>query len=121
MNLGLGLGNWDLGFSTVWASLNKVGPKKRKKINYFWLFQVFAAMFQANMREREEGRVAIDDLSSTVLKQMLEFMYTGEPPDVSEADDLIGLLGAAAKYEIGALQVKINIILKCKIKLLSIK
>jgi hypothetical protein len=63
-------------------------------------------MFQSNMRERNEGRVAIDDLSSSVLRKMLAFMYTGEPPNVSEADDLIGLLGAAAKYEIDALQVK---------------
>jgi hypothetical protein len=62
-------------------------------------------MFQANMLERNEGRVAIDDINSRVLKKMIAFMYTGEPPDLCEANDVIGLLGAAAKYEIGALQV----------------
>jgi hypothetical protein len=68
--------------------------------------QVFAAMFQANMRERNEGRVVIDDLPSSVLKPMLAFMYTGEPPDLSEANDIIGLLGAAVRYEIDSLQVQ---------------
>jgi predicted amino acid-binding ACT domain protein len=67
--------------------------------------QVFAAMFQANMRERNEGRVSIDDISSTILKKMLAFMYTGEVPDLSNADDAIGLLEAAAKYEIDVLKV----------------
>jgi hypothetical protein len=62
-------------------------------------------MFQANMRERNEGRVSIYDISSTILKKMLAFMYTGEAPDLSNADDAIGLLEAAAKYEIGALKV----------------
>jgi hypothetical protein len=77
-------------------------------------------MFRANMRERNEGRVYIDDISSSALKKMLAFMYTGEPPDLSESDDVIGLLGAAAKYEIEALQVKLNIS-KMSNKLLSIK
>jgi hypothetical protein len=61
-------------------------------------------MFEANMRERDEGRVSIDDLSSSVLKKMLAFMYTGEAPDLSDADDATGLLGAAAKYEMDELK-----------------
>jgi hypothetical protein len=70
--------------------------------------QVFAAMFRANMRERNEGRVVIDDISASALKKMLAFMYTGEPPDLSAADDVIGLLGAATRYEIDALQVQLK-------------
>jgi hypothetical protein len=62
------------------------------------------------MRERIEGRVAIDDISSTVLKKMLAFMYTGEPPDLSEVDDVVGMLGAAAKYELYVLKVVIIIV-----------
>jgi hypothetical protein len=61
-------------------------------------------MFQANMRERNEGRVLIDDLPSAVLKKMLAFMYTGEAPDLADADDLIGLLDAAARYQLDALK-----------------
>jgi hypothetical protein len=62
-------------------------------------------MFQANMRERNEGRVDIDDLSTSVLVDMLSFMYTGEPPVLTNAADATGLLGAAAKYEIDGLKV----------------
>jgi hypothetical protein len=32
-------------------------------------------------------------------------MYTGEAPDLRNADDAIGLFEAAAKYEIDALKV----------------
>jgi hypothetical protein len=67
--------------------------------------QVFAAIFEANMCERNEGRVVIDDLSSSVLKKMLAFMYTGEAPDLGDADDVIGLLAAAARYQLDALKV----------------
>jgi hypothetical protein len=70
--------------------------------------QVFAAMFEANMRERNEGRVFIDDLSSSVLKKMIAFMYTGEAPDLRNADDAIGLLDAASKYEIDELKVQFS-------------
>jgi hypothetical protein len=72
----------------------------------FLKIQVFAAMFQANMRERNEGRVSIDDLSSSVLKKMIAFMYTGEAPDLLDTDDAIGLLEAAAKYEMDELKVE---------------
>jgi hypothetical protein len=61
-------------------------------------------MFQANMRERNEGRVVIDDLSSSVLKAMLAFMYTGETPNSSGASDAIGMLEAADKYQLNALK-----------------
>jgi hypothetical protein len=64
-------------------------------------------MFQLDMRERNEGRVVIDDLSSSVLKKMLTFMYTGEAPDLSDADDVISLLSSASRYEINALRVYI--------------
>jgi hypothetical protein len=58
------------------------------------------------MLERIEGRVVIDDLSSSVLNKMIAFMYTGEAPDLSNTDDAIGLLGAAAKYEMDELKVE---------------
>jgi hypothetical protein len=64
-------------------------------------------MFRVDMRERNEGRVNIDDLSSSVLKKMLAFMYTGEAPDLRNAGDVIGLLGAASRYEIFPLRVMI--------------
>jgi hypothetical protein len=39
-----------------------------------------------------------------VLK-MLAFMCAGEPPELRKLDELVGLLGAAARYEIDALRV----------------
>jgi hypothetical protein len=62
-------------------------------------------MFQANMLERTEGRVIIDDISSRVLKKMLAFMYTGEPPEFGAISDVMGLLEAASKYQLDALMV----------------
>jgi hypothetical protein len=75
-------------------------------------------MFELSMRERNEGRVSIDDISSTILKMMLAFMYTGEAPDLRDADDAVWLLDASAKYEIDVLKVEENRFNDLKLKIL---
>lgn len=37
---------------------------------------VFKAMFEADMKENSQGRVVIDDMTVTVIKGLLQFIYT---------------------------------------------
>lgn len=51
---------------------------------------VFAAMFEHEMEERKQNRVAISDVDHDVLKEMLRFIYTGKAPNLEKmADDLL--------------------------------
>lgn len=51
---------------------------------------VFAAMFEHEMEERKQNRVAISDVDHEVLKEMLRFIYTGKAPNLDKmADDLL--------------------------------
>lgn len=51
---------------------------------------VFAAMFEHEMEERKQNRVAISDVDHEVLKEMLRFIYTGKAPNLEKmADDLL--------------------------------
>ncbi|XP_053698228.1 protein roadkill isoform X4 [Sabethes cyaneus] len=64
---------------------------------------VFAAMFEHEMEERKQNRVAITDVDHEVLKEMLRFIYTGKAPNLDKmADDL---LAAADKYALEKLKV----------------
>ncbi|CAO1427941.1 unnamed protein product [Diamesa serratosioi] len=64
---------------------------------------VFAAMFEHEMEERKQNRVAITDVDHEVLKEMLRFIYTGKAPNLEKmADDL---LAAADKYALEKLKV----------------
>ncbi|XP_055324032.1 protein roadkill isoform X1 [Sitodiplosis mosellana] len=64
---------------------------------------VFAAMFEHEMEERKQNRVAISDVDHEVLKEMLRFIYTGKAPNLEKmADDL---LAAADKYALEKLKV----------------
>lgn len=71
----------------------KVDPKV---LTQFFLFSsaarspVFAAMFEHEMEERKQNRVAITDVDHEVLKEMLRFIYTGKAPNLEKmADDLL--------------------------------
>jgi len=44
---------------------------------------VFAAMFEHDMKEKQEKRVTFDDLSSRVVKGLLEFIYTDIVVDIA--------------------------------------
>ena len=55
-------------------------------------------MFEHEMEERKQNRVAITDVDHEVLKEMLRFIYTGKAPNLEKmADDL---LAAADKVSI---------------------
>lgn len=47
-------------------------------------------MFEHEMEERKQNRVAITDVDHEVLKEMLRFIYTGKAPNLEKmADDLL--------------------------------
>ncbi|CAL8116511.1 unnamed protein product [Orchesella dallaii] len=63
---------------------------------------VFAAMFNANMIERETATVNITDFDSEVVKGMLEYLYTGETAVMaSRAQELLQI---AEKYNLEELK-----------------
>ena len=56
---------------------------------------VFRAMFEHEMEESKFNRVEISDISPEVFKEMLNFLYTGKSPNLSEM--AAELLAAADK------------------------
>jgi speckle-type POZ protein len=62
---------------------------------------VFAAMFQHDMQENKANEVEITDISSTVFKKLLQFIYTGQCKLEDMAEEL---LFAADKYQIEGLK-----------------
>lgn len=64
---------------------------------------VFNAMFEHSMmEENRKGRVQIKDMDKDVLHEVLEYIYTGQAPNLSKmADDL---LSAADKYALDGLK-----------------
>ncbi|XP_044021024.1 speckle-type POZ protein-like [Aphidius gifuensis] len=65
---------------------------------------VFSAMFDhESMKESRDNRVVIKDIDVDVVKQMMEYIYTGKTP--SKIDDCVhDLIGAAVKYQIDDLR-----------------
>ena len=64
---------------------------------------VFRGMFQAEMKEKESGMVEIQDLDSTVMLEMLKFIYTGRcriSDEDPEPKVVVDLLEAADKYQV---------------------
>merc|ERR1719397_1081258 len=61
---------------------------------------VFDRMLDLNMMESQTGEVEISDVDPNTLKQLLEFIYTGQVEDAAYTPEL---LYAADKYEIHAL------------------
>lgn len=61
---------------------------------------VFAAMFRANMKEKESGIVRCSDLSGKCLGIFIHFIYTGDLSEEWTQRDVIGeLTYAADKYQ----------------------
>jgi len=75
---------------------------------------VFAAMFQHDMAEQRKNEVKITDLSSTVVKHMLEYIYCGKFHDNS---DTANLLAAADKYDLRELKTACEVSLAKSITL----
>jgi len=63
---------------------------------------VFRAMFQADMAEKQTKKVDIQDLHPDVVAEMLQFIYTGNTPNLNRlAGDL---LAAAEQYQLELLK-----------------
>ena len=65
---------------------------------------VFEAMFENEMLEKTEGLVTIVDVSNEVLKEILQYIYTGKEPNF-EKTDVFGLVSAADKYQLDELKI----------------
>ena len=63
---------------------------------------VFSAMFEHDMKEKQEKRVTIEDLDSKAVKSLLDFMYTDSVPILAQLAPQ--LLFAANKYQIPTLK-----------------
>ena len=59
-------------------------------------------MFQHDMREREEKKVDISDLSADTVQEMLQHIYTGEVSTLEQSAE--SLLEAADKYDMPSLK-----------------
>lgn len=58
-------------------------------------------MFEHEMEERKQNRVAITDVDHEVLKEMLRFIYTGKAPNLEKmADDLLAAADKVIKRRI---------------------
>jgi len=63
---------------------------------------VFRAMFDVDMMERQNRRVVIEDLSADTVSDLLTFIYTDSAPNVNKL--AMELLAAAEKYNISRLK-----------------
>lgn len=66
--------------------------------------EVFRAMFNADMEESREKRVAIDDMSADAVSDLLTFIYTDRATNIGESGRAEELLAAAEKYNIPRLK-----------------
>lgn len=83
---------------------------------------VFAAMFEHEMEERKQNRVAITDVDDEVLKEMLRFIYTGKAPNLEKmADDLLAAADKVRRFvEITPEECEFNQVGHCFLFFLSI-
>ena len=66
---------------------------------------VFMAMFQADMKERQTQTVTIDDFKAGVVREMLNFIYTGRVSSLDVLSDIaLDLFKAADKYQLDLLK-----------------
>ncbi|XP_064464742.1 speckle-type POZ protein-like [Ornithodoros turicata] len=63
---------------------------------------VFAAMLKNNMKEKQENRVHLDDISAEALQEMITFIYTDTAPNMAPL--AVDLLHAAEKYDLKRLK-----------------
>ncbi|XP_067927872.1 speckle-type POZ protein B-like isoform X2 [Watersipora subatra] len=64
---------------------------------------VFHAMFEHDMEESKQNRVAVYDVEEEVMKEMLQFIYTGKASNLEKM--VAELLSAADKYALERLKV----------------
>jgi len=66
--------------------------------------RVFKAMFEHQLTESNTGEVQIEDMEFSTVKLMLEFIYTGNTPELT-TETAMNLLSAADRYELERLKV----------------
>ncbi len=72
------------------ARRGAVGDVKSGNVYFPARSPVFAAMFEHEMEERKQNRVAITDVDQEVLREMLRYIYTGKSQNLEKmADDLL--------------------------------
>ena len=63
-------------------------------------------MFLSNFNEAKDGRVRIEDFSAEVMKQVLNYIYTGRMTSETDEENIaMELLAAGHKYCIEGIQV----------------
>lgn len=72
---------------------------------------VFAAMFQTEMREKNENKVEITDVRYEVFLEMLRFIYAGKVRGIEAVND--ELLAVADKYSLDGLKAMCEKSLSC--------
>ncbi|XP_064455128.1 speckle-type POZ protein-like [Ornithodoros turicata] len=74
---------------------------------------VFDAMFKNNMKEKQENRVHLDDISAEALQEMITFIYTDTAPNMASL--AVDLLHAAEKYDLKRLKSMCEYSLACSL------
>lgn len=68
-------------------------------------------MFEHEMEERKQNRVAITDVDHEVLREMLRFIYTGRAANLERmADDLLAAADKVCFFVISAIKLFFNLI-----------
>lgn len=66
---------------------------------------VFQAMFEADMREKRDREVSVQNIRPEVIAEMLHFIYSGSISNGNEFDEVASeLLGAADQYQLELLK-----------------
>lgn len=60
---------------------------------------VFAAMFNHDTKENETGEIAIDDIDKDTIKDILEYIYSGDMKEL-KMEKALSAYAAAEKYDI---------------------
>ncbi|KAH9371749.1 hypothetical protein HPB48_021034 [Haemaphysalis longicornis] len=74
---------------------------------------VFAAMFEHEMTERKEGRVEVTDCDFEVLREVVEYIYTGRARKLHKMAEKV--LVAADKYDLSRLKAMCESVLCAKL------
>ena len=78
---------------------------------------VFAAMFEHDMIEKKTKAVEIPDIEPKVFRQLLQYLYTGDAPELEEDSMTEPLFLAADKYQVDSLKDWCSSVMSKKMKI----
>ena len=81
---------------------------------------VLTTMLDSKFKEGQTKIVEINDMSVSVLKEMLKFIYTGSAPSMSNAAITEPLFMAADKYQIEALKTQCENVLSSRLTITNV-